>query len=163
VKRISLTQGQFAVVDDADYEVLIQWKWQAVWRPGTRSFYAKRRIELPRTDRRRSYTMYMARQIMGNPPGKDVDHRNHDTLDNRRLNLRVATHQENLLNKRPYFRNMSGYKGVCAARNRWRAEICLNGHRRRLGHFDTPELAHAAYVRAARKYHGEFAFVGGAQ
>lgn len=162
MKKIPLTQGQFALVDDADYDWLMQWKWQAKWNRGT--FYAKRREELPRINgKRRSRTIYMSRQIMDAPAGKEVDHRNHEGLDNQRLNLRLVTHQQNLLNKRPYVRNRSGFKGVCSARKKWRAEIAIRGKRIRLGHFDSPELAHSAYVQAAQKYHGEYAYLGGAR
>lgn len=159
MKLIPLTQGQFAKVDDDDYESLSRWKWTAKLRSNGKGFVAKRNSKKGGLQK----VVYMSRQILDAAPGFDVDHINHDTLDNRRENLRIATHRQNLLNKGPRANNKSGFKGVCRARKKWRAEIAIDGERIRLGHFDTPELAHAAYVEAAKKYHGAFAFTGGAE
>lgn len=88
-----------------------------------------------------------------------VDHIDGDTLNNRRSNLRLATLAQNTRNKRKSVRNKSGYKGVCQEKNpnRWRAQIQVNGHKQRLGGFDSPEEAHEAYIKAAKELHGEFA------
>lgn len=101
------------------------------------------------------------RLILDAPEGMVVDHINGDTLDNRRSNLRVCTQAQNLLNRKMHCNNRSGYKGVyhdpgCRLRP-WRAEIRSNRKRVRLGLFETPEEAHAAYVKAAHRLHGEFA------
>lgn len=89
MKEILLTQNQVALVDDADFEWLSQWKWYAIWSPGIKGFYAVRRGRLP--DGRRSL-IRMHRQILGLDMAdkRQGDHVNHDTLDNRRENLVVS-------------------------------------------------------------------------
>jgi len=90
---------------------------------------------------------------------QEVDHRDRDTLNNRRGNLRRGSHSQNCFNRRAQSNNHSGFKGVSfdRSRNKWAAEIQTNGHRVRLGRFPTREAAAAAYAEAAKKYHGEFA------
>ena len=86
-----------------------------------------------------------------------IDHRDGDPSNNRWTNLRSATRSQNSANKRLYRSNACGLKGVCRERSGWRATIYKNGRRRHLGNFPTPQEAHAAYVKAARKLFGEFA------
>jgi HNH endonuclease/AP2 domain len=86
-----------------------------------------------------------------------IDHRDGDPSNNRWDNLRRATVAQNGANKPRHRNNTSGFKGVCRDRGRWRAAIYKNGRRHPLGNFPTPEAAHAAYVKAARKLFGEFA------
>lgn len=98
MKLIPLTQGKFAKVDDADYEWLSQYNWYAKKTTAIYSlyglYYAARfqRIKKVKT------TIYMHREIANCPPGKEVDHINHDTLDNQRENLRCCTRAENMAN-----------------------------------------------------------------
>lgn len=163
VKQIPLTKGQFALVDDADYAWLSGFKWQARWNRYTRSFYASRGENFCRADgQRRQSTVSMHRQILGLKfsDKRQVDHiAPGQTLDNRRSNLRIATHTENARNAKLRRDNTSGFKGVKKVKDRqsWRARITAGGHRISLGHFSSPELAHAAYCDAAKRYHGEFA------
>ena len=82
-KRIPLTQGRFAIVDDTDFEWLNQWKWHA--RKCRGKVYAARRRR--KEEGTGSEIMLMHREILGTPPGMDSDHINRDTLDNRRSNL----------------------------------------------------------------------------
>ena len=145
-KRIPLTQGQFAIVDDDDFQWLNQWKWYAVWVQSVHSFYAARNIRLP--DGKRT-TEYMARRILGLERGdkREADHINHVTRDNRRANLRIVTRNQNQHNRREkgYYWNKREKK--------YAAQISLDGIRRFLGHFDDPADAHAAYLAAKRIYH----------
>lgn len=100
------------------------------------------------------------RFIMNAVDGEFVDHREPSaTLDNRKSNLRKCTKAENTRNQRMHRDNRSGFKGVtfCKKTGRWRALICANYKVHHLGRFDTPELAHAAYCKAADDLHGEFA------
>jgi len=87
-----------------------------------------------------------------------IDHRDGNSTNNRRTNLRLASPSQNTANRRPG-NNRSGYKGVDFHRRleRWRAVICNKGRRIYLGSFTTPEAAHAAYAAAARELFGEFA------
>ena len=91
--------------------------------------------------------------------GLDVDHINRIKSDNRIENLRLATVSQNQSNVTKYKNNTSGYKGVSwdKRRKKWRAQINHNNKKIHIGYFDTPELAHAAYIAAAAKLQGEFA------
>jgi hypothetical protein len=79
----------------------------------------------------------------------------HGAADNQ--NLRVSTNSQNCANRRP--RGKSGFKGVWFDYNCWRAAATLNGKRVHLGRFSSPELAHAAYLEAAKELHGEYAYI----
>lgn len=95
--RIELTQGKTALIDVADFTIVSAFKWRASWSPIGRTHYAT--ASTKRADGRLT-TLYMHRLITGAPKGKEVDHINHDTLDNRRSNLRVGSHKDNMQNCR---------------------------------------------------------------
>lgn len=97
--------------------------------------------------------------LTGEWPPEQVDHINGDPRDNRACNLRLAGSSQNAWNKGPYARNRTGLKGVSFKRQtkRWSASIKAHGKQRHLGYFETPEMAHAAYVKAALDMHGEYA------
>ncbi len=151
MKRIPLTQGQFAIVDDEDFERLRQFKWHAYKRPNT--YYAKRHI----TENGRYVHLSMQHAVMDVSRSVLVDHKDRNGLNNTRSNLRICTKGQNQHNQGKRRDNTSGFKGVCRHRTRWEAKIVLNGIKKHLGTFDTPEEAAKAYDDAARKLHGEFA------
>lgn len=161
-RLITLTQGQFAIVDTADYAWLSQWKWHAQWHRSNNTFYATR--DLPEINKKRYGTMPMHRQILGLARGdkRMGDHVNGQPLDNRRSNLRIATSFENQHNRRIRRDSTSGFKGVFKVKDYdyWKAEIVVNGIWIYLGVHPTPEEAHAAYCEAAKRYCGEFANPG---
>jgi hypothetical protein len=86
-----------------------------------------------------------------------IDHRDGDPSNNRWSNLRKATPSQSNANKRVPRNNMCGLKGVSRKGSGWRATIHKNGRKHYLGNFPTPQDAHAAYAKAARKLFGEFA------
>lgn len=90
-------------------------------------------------------------------PKEDVDHWDLNGLNNTRSNLRIATRAQNMANTKLRNDNKLGFKGVVKDKKRFRAEIKAGGKSKHLGMFDTPEEAHAAYLEAAKKYHGDFA------
>lgn len=153
-KRIPLTRGQFATVDDEDFDWLSQWKWHA--QPNeAHGFYANRHDEQGRL-------VAMHRLINATPPGFVTDHRDGDGLNNRRRNLRTATQLQNMMNRRGKRGGSSIHKGVWAdpsPRNSklWRSAIRLNGRLKYLGRFHTEGEAAAAYAAAAAEHFGEFA------
>lgn len=102
----------------------------------------------------------MHRLIVGAPTGMDVDHINHDTLDNRKSNLRVCSHSENLRNRTGPNRNSkSGTRGVCWYKrdSKWHAQIKVGYRRIHLGYFSNIEDARRAYAKASAEHHGAFA------
>lgn len=155
MKRIPLTRGQWALVDDDDYYRLLGLKWRAHFDPGTASFYAVR--SLPRVNGKRP-TEYMARVIMNAMPDEQVDHISHETLDNQKRNLRRVSIQQNRLNLRKYRGSSSQFKGVYfhKASNKWMARIRLGGRTLYLGLFHCERDAADAYDAASIKFHGEF-------
>lgn len=161
MKQIPLTRGQFALVDDADYEWLMQWKWHAVWM--YKSYRAIRKITLSGHGKnRKREAILMSRLIMGLKKGdpRNADHHNHNTLDNQRHNLRVCTHQENQMNMRVIKKNTtSKYKGVFWVRSRqiWQAKIKHRGRQIYLGQYADEIEAARVVDAAAIKYRGEFA------
>lgn len=102
----------------------------------------------------------MHRLIMGYPQ-LQVDHINHNRLDNRRSNLRLCTNQQNCFNRRPYSNNKCGYKGVSWLENRKRyvANIFIDGKVKRLGSFKDVREAALAYNDGAKELFGEFAYI----
>jgi len=98
------------------------------------------------------------RFIVSCPAGMQVDHINGNVLDNRRSNLRICDHAENMRNRRISKNNTSGYKGVSweKKKRKWGASIKVNRKTIHLGWFNDLEKAYEAYVAASQKYHGEF-------
>lgn len=154
MKKIPLSQGKFALVDDEDFEWLTKIKWYAVkQKDGT--FYA-----LGFLSGRKS--AYMHRLINNTPDGLHTDHINRDKLDNRRDNLRNASHSQNQYNRK----NQSGvksskYKGVHwkKSHNKWYAQIRDNGKRKYLGMFNSEREAALAYNAYATKIHTSFSLL----
>jgi hypothetical protein len=147
IRFIPLTRGKFAMVDAADYEWLSQYRWCVT---GTDRPYACRRED--------NRTIYMHRQIMRPPQGMCVDHIKGFTLDNRRANLRICTHTENMRNRqgnsgRTLFKGVT-YQAHCG---RYKASIGAKGRPKHIGYYDNPIEAARAYDRKARELFGEFA------
>jgi hypothetical protein len=157
MKLIPLTQGQFAKVDDSDYEWLMQWKWQAAWDRKSRSFYAIRTASVAGGKPKK--TIRMARAIIGPECGPRVDHVDHDTLNNQRYNLRSCTATQNRANDSLRCNNTSGFKGVGKSQDgkHWRADISVNRRHIYLGQFESKEEAALVYDNKAREVRGEFA------
>lgn len=139
----------FTMVDDEDFDWLNQWKWRM-----DRFGYVRRS---QRKDGK-MLIIYMHVEILQPPTGMIGDHRFGNKLDHRRENLRIGTYSENNMNRRPN-KSRTLPKGVSwrAKERRFRAKIGVNGHKIQLGAFRTVPEAEAAYIEAAKKYHGEFA------
>lgn len=155
MKEILTSHSRYALVDDEDYEKVAMYKWYAV-KLGNRAdgYYACGNIKKDG----KYHTIYMSRLIMNPQKEMVVDHINHNTLDNRKENLRICTRRENTKNRVKNNGNKSGYKGVCWNKNaqKWQAQIMTNYKKLYLGVFDDKEAAFEAYTVAAKKYHGIF-------
>lgn len=147
--------GRFALVDDEDYDLVMQHRWH-VWEQGRHGPYVAATITRPDGCRT---TTRMHNLIMGT---LSIDHQNGDGLDNRRANLRPATQSQNNANQRRRG-GTSSYKGVYwdRANQRWKAQISIDGRMRHLGNFLAEDEAARAYDVAAVAAWGEFAATNG--
>lgn len=153
LRAIPLTQGKVAIVDAADYEWLMRWKWHA--RKKQNTFYASRDGGYMDD---KHLIIQMHRLIVGAELGQVVDHIDGNGLNNTRHNLRICTHQENLRNRSATSRNKTGFKGVSLEPDtgKWRAKIKAGGKTIHLGVFATAEEAARAYDAASTNLFGEF-------
>lgn len=138
MKKIQLTQGKFAIVDDEDFLELSKYKW-----------YLSGNGYATRTSRH----IRMHRVINSTPEGFDTDHINGDKLDNRRSNLRTATRSQNNFNTSPPKDNTSGTKGVWFSKrhSRWYAQIKVRGVRYNLGSSISKEVAVRLRINGEKK------------
>ena len=161
MKKIKLTQGKFALVDDEDFERVSQYKWLAhknnlsdnIW-------YAARNITVSKNKRKR---IYLHRYIMNVSEIRTpyVDHVNHNGLDNRKENLRLCSMSQNQANRATAIDSLSGYKGVSYQKRDkiFVASIVCNKEYYYLGCFKAADEAALAYNKKAIELHGEFAYL----
>ena len=120
---------------------------------GRHTFYAVRNIVVDGVRK----TQYMHRFLMGVLDSTtDVDHKDHNGLNNRRNNIRIATHADNMRNRKKV-----GFKGVRFRKGKWYARITVNRKEISLGHFLHLQDAANSYDIAAKKYFGDFAYTNG--
>lgn len=145
---IPLTQGRFAIVDAGMFDELNKWQWRRDKWYATRTTRVSGKVVL----------VFMHRVVAGTPPELETDHINRNGLDNRRSNLRDATHAQNQHNTSVPRNNKLGVKGVTKGRNKFIANIGHDGKRIHIGTFNTIEQAVSARDSVARSLHGEFAY-----
>lgn len=152
VVRLTLPRGEVALIDVADLPLIDGRRLSSI--RGSHTTY----VEVTGGGAPR---ISLQRLIMAPPPGMVVDHINGDGLDNRRANLRICTHAENMRNSAVHFspRKTSRFKGVMhhPKTGKWQAAIQQNGVRLFLGTFEQEERAARAYDAAAKVLHGRFA------
>lgn len=118
---------------------------------------------------RPQYTVYVGGRrltslLMEPPPGMQVDHINHDQLDNRRENLRIATRSQNLAHRRGWGKNMWGYKGLVyrdrgAKGKVWEARSTSCGPGKYVGQSANPHRAALKWNKATIAAYGGFAYL----
>lgn len=145
MKRIKLTRGKFALVDDADFAELSKYKWHAS--------ASGKKWRAYRGGGRNKVSMHA--HLIGSTD-MEIDHRDRNPLNNQRANLRLATHQQQMANS-DRARNGAGYRGVKRQKNRFLSRMTLNRKDIHLGSFLTAEDAARAYDKAALAAFGEFA------
>jgi hypothetical protein len=148
---IPLTQGQVALVSELDYADLIKYKWRATKHKRSLTFYAVRWERGWHMGLKKSRKLIqMANQIMCPPEGWEVDHLNHNGLDNQRSNLKIVTRRENNCNRRKYERGPSYSRGCIwwnKSRKKFEASLTLHGRRKNLGRFRLYVEAKAAITK----------------
>jgi hypothetical protein len=146
MRKIQLTMGLFALVDNIDYAFLQQYKWYA--KVKGRTYYAATWV--------RNREIKMHRFILACGVGVEVDHIDRNGLNNQRKNLRTCTHLQNCSNRSAY--GKSKYLGVYLDKGKyWRSQIYYNGKRYAVGSFLTEVEAARAYDLKAIELKGEFA------
>jgi hypothetical protein len=150
MKTLPLTRGRVAIIDDADYEALSQFKW---CYSGGDSGYAVRRVSKAEGGR----IVYLHRLIAKAQEGEVVDHINRDKMDNTRANLRLVTAQHNVINRPIHKRNKTGIKGVYMSPfGKYVVNMSLNNRTKYLGTFDTLDQAEACRAAACEKFYGVY-------
>jgi len=155
MKEIKLTQGKTTLVDDEDLEYLLQFKWYVSFNKVSKRWVAQRH-NIKNGKRK---MVYMHREIMNAPDKLFVDHRNHDTLDNRKQNLRICTKTENAINRKgACINSTSKYLGVSWNKNnnKWETYIAKNSKKIFLGFFNNEEKAAIIRDKVAIQLHGDY-------
>ncbi len=158
-KKIPLTQGKFAIVNDEDFEEVSKYKWHAIKSPCT--YYAQTSVHLGKgkDNKYKIKNISMHRFILIPEQSEDVDHRDGNGLNNTRGNLRTCTNSQNHANMKPQRGGTSKYKGVCwyKTRGKWVTKIMFNYKNKTLGYYTNEIEAAKAYDQKAKELFGEFA------
>ncbi len=148
--EVHLTQGFTTVVDTLDAPLVSQYKWYAT-RIGN-AIYASTRIE----EEGKVSWLYMHRLILAAKEGELCDHKDMNTLNNTRENLRICNKAQNSANRGLQQNNTTGYKGIRKIGRKWRAYIKVNQKQIHLGSFSSIEDALIERTRAGICYFGDF-------
>ena len=147
---IALTKGYVALISKSDLDIVKGYGWHVNYNKNNDSYYAQTEIE--------GKGISMHRLLLNAPAGVPIDHKNHNTLDNRRVNLRLCSNSQNSMNSKTRCDSSTGYKGVSFHRGsgKYRARIMIKGVSKHIGTFDTGEEASEAYKKAAKELQGVF-------
>ncbi len=154
MRRIRLSRGLFATVDDEDYPKLVGFKWSV--KPSEHGgMYAVTNIK----ENGRWHQELMHRKIMGNPPGKDVIFLDYDGLNCRKKNLRIVDAVESRRHHRVRRDSYTQIKGVALnlEEGSWSPIIVVNSTPKNLGEFDDVEEAKQVYDEAVKQNYGAYA------
>ncbi len=148
MKKINLTRGYTAIIDDSDYEKYGAYKWCAL--VSKKHVYAIRRIG--------SKMKYLHRLLLDATGDQEVDHIDGNTLDNRRCNLRICTTAQNNSNRSKNSNSIhSQYKGVTKASGKWKVTVGSHSKNKQVWLFKSEIEAARAYDLKALEIYGDFA------
>lgn len=145
MRKIPLTQGKEAIVDEEDYEFLSQFKWH--YKNG----YAARCISVDGKQVR----IWMHRVLTGVPDNLEVDHLDRNGLNNTKQNLRICSRKINSDNRGLFVNNTSGYKGVSWHAGKWQASYRHNGKLHYIGRYTSKEEAYQKYLETKEKLNAD--------
>ena len=142
------TNKQF-VFDSEDFEKVSKYHW-----------YEESNGYIRSSGKKKEDKIHIHRLIMGFPYGMNIDHINHNTLDNRKSNLRIVTTSQNAMNRIKSSNNTSGVSGVVwvKSRNKWKSQIKFNGQLIFLGEYDKFEDAEKRRKQAEEEYFGKYSY-----
>lgn len=148
--EIKLNKRYIALVDDEDFERVNKYRWFY-----HHNGYARLTTKIGKEKKQ----INMHRFILNAPINMEVDHINHNGLDNRRCNLRLCTHIQNQQNSKKRLNTKYKYKCVYfdKDKNKWRVRMKVNRKQIYIGYFESELEGAKAYNNAAIKYFGEFA------
>lgn len=151
---LKITKGQETLIDLEDFKRVAIYRWKASKPSKGNKFYAKRNAHVNKKER----VLSLSRFIMNAPKELEVDHKNGDSLDNRKCNLRLCTATQNRVSFRSKNEKYSSkYRGVSKHRNKWLAQIGIKGKASYIGVFSDPIEAARARDKKALEVYGEFA------
>lgn len=151
ISYIALTNNEYAIVDNEIFNYINKWNWNAHFNITTNTFYAQ-----GHPHRQHGIILHMHRVIWeyyngAVPPKMQINHLNHNTLDNRRNNLQLVTNRQNCQDKlqKNGGNYTSIYPGVYwnSQKNKWHATININGKSKHLGYYLKERDAYLAYKR----------------
>lgn len=160
MKVIELSKGQVAIVDDEDFERIAQYRWCTAIHG--KLMYARRTVYIlgSGAENPKYRTEMMHDLILPPNDGFVVDHKNGNSLDNRRQNLRYATRSQNRVNSVTNKNSTTGHNGVYYRSGRskpWCTAISIGGGKKKyIGYYATREEAISKYLIATTKQWGEF-------
>lgn len=153
MKVITLTLDQITVVDNQDYKYLVKSKCWACYDPKKNGYYGYTNVD----GKRKSIHRVILERKLGRPLDykKMCDHRNGNTLDNRRTNLREADRSLNSFNSKIHKSNILGVRGIRFKNNKYVPRIKYKGKAYYLGTYNTLDEAIIARKTAEQMLYGE--------
>lgn len=161
IARIELhrrnAENLWTIIDLEDLERVINfpYTWFAKYNHTNNEYYVTASVYHPELQQTRPIFLH---QFLMGANGKDVDHENNDTLDNRKSNMRVVEESNNSKNRKSRNRNnKSGYRNVSLIKGKWVVQLQIDGKNTKLGSFDDVHEAGKFAEEMRSKYYGEFA------
>lgn len=126
--------------------------WCVQWRNKVKNFYCLTNVKR----NKKSFSIYLHRYLMSCPEELQVDHINHDTLDNGKENMRVVTHAQNNQNRKGPQENKKSAGGIGVSwdkrKQKRKVGYRIRGKRKHVGYFKDIKEANRASLEA-RKTH----------